>query len=153
MFKQVDKNTEYKIRTAGILSLELITKGLGYDNCNITYNKVIKNTNTILLRLFTCSICYSGQSMLIWEINRYEGSHSHPDEAEQYLFLQMFIERAEIWATKMKMNSVCLSSSLPHTSELLVNNGFTLKVIEFIPGIYTYSGTKLLSKVVNEEEK
>ena len=153
MFKQMDKEIEDKIRTKGTLSIELVTRGIGYDNCNIAYSKKTRNVETIIRRLFTCSICYTHYAMLLWEINRYEGTSINPDEAEQYLLLKILVEESEKWASKSGMNSVSLSSSLPHMSELLIDEGFSLKTVEFIPGIKTHSGMKMLSKTMIREEK
>ena len=153
MFKHLDENIENRVRTSGKLSVELVTRGISYDNCNITYNKITAGTEVVLRRLFTCSICYTQLSMMMWEINRYEGNHVFPNEAEQYLFLQLLIETAEERAIKAGMHSMSLSSGLPHMSELLVDNGFTLKAMEFVPDIKTYSGMKMLSKIITREEK
>jgi len=150
MFKPLDKNIEDRVRTSGALSIEVITRGIGYDNCNITYNRKVFGTEVILRRLFTCALSRTQHSMLIWEINRYEGTTIQPDESEQFLFLQMLIESFERWAVEAGLHSISLSSNLSHIPELMVDNGFTLKVMEFIPGVKTYSGTKILTNTIKE---
>jgi len=153
MFKQIAKNVEEKVRSSGWISLEIVTRGISYDNCNVVYKKIINGSETILRRLFTCSICYTELTIMVWEIKSFESNAFCLDEAEQYLFLQMLIEAIEKLASERKLRAVSIASDLPHVSEILINNEFdTLKTIEFIPGIKTYSGTKTLKKAVKKEE-
>jgi len=153
MFKQLDKNIEDKIRASGFLSIELVTRGINYDNCNITYNRNVLGVDVVLRRLFTCSICYTKDSMLLWGVNWYESDPIKPDEAEQFLFLQMLIEDMEKWAIKSEKKQIGLSSDLSHVSEIMVDKGFSLRVIGFTTDIQVYSGTKVLSKSANREEQ